>query len=185
MTTLLPQIDLPQPILARAATDNDRAILERLWLIFRHHMSTYSHALPTPDGTYRSERLHRSFSDPSWNTWILTASEHPIGFCLTRAMNKPVHVVNSFFIVAPARGAGVGTAFLRAVVNETPGTWSVAYQDANKAAARFWPSVAAAVAGDFNLEHRPVPGHPQLPPDAWVTFRVNPHESAGRERRTR
>ncbi|MGL5819118.1 MAG: GNAT family N-acetyltransferase [Phycicoccus sp.] len=159
------------------ATPDDRATVEQLWQIFRHHMSTYDRTLPAPDGTYCSERLRRAFSNRSWDAWILTAGEHPIGFCLTRAMNEPVRVVNSFFVVAPARGVGIGTAFLRAVASAKPGTWSVAYQDANTAAARFWPTVAAAVGVDVDLEHRPVPGKPHLPPDTWATFRVAPPDS--------
>jgi predicted acetyltransferase len=91
---------------------------------------------------------------------------------LVRSLDEPTKVINSFFIVAPARGGGVGTEFVRAIVTTTPGRWSVAYQDANAAAAAFWPRVAARIDPGRQLDHRPVPGRPELPPDAWVTFDV-------------
>lgn len=179
-------MDLPQPIEARLATEDDRATLERLWTIFRHDMSTYTRSLPNADGTYRSERLEQSLTDASWDAWIVTAGVHPIGFCLTRAMDEPVHVVNSFFIVAPARRAGLGNAFLRVVVRATPGTWTVAYQDDNTAAAWFWTAAAAAFDNNWRLDHRPVPGDARRSPDVWATFRVEPQEprSTSRDRRT-
>ncbi|MGY4718895.1 GNAT family N-acetyltransferase [Naumannella huperziae] len=160
------------PLIVRPAREGDRVPLERLWLIFRHEMSRWTGALPDPDGSYRSERLLLSLSSPSWAAWLLTAGDHPIGFCLTRAMDTPVRIVTSFFVVVPARRAGAGTALLRGVVTADPGTWSVAYQDANAAAARFWTKVASAYDPHHSLERRRVPGKPDLPPDCWVTFRV-------------
>jgi len=102
MSTHLSPADLPQPVIARCATAGDRRPLKRLWLIFRHEMSIYTRALPNPDGTYRSERLLLGLSDPSWRAWMLTADDRPIGFTLVRALDQPVHVLTSFFIVAPA-----------------------------------------------------------------------------------
>lgn len=88
MRTLPPQPDLPTPLVIRRATTGDRDPLERLWLIFRHDMSAYSRALPNPDGTYRSERLLRGLSDPSWRAWILTAADRPVGFALVRGLDQ-------------------------------------------------------------------------------------------------
>jgi predicted acetyltransferase len=144
--------------------------LERLWLIFCHEMSIYTRALPNPDGTYRSERLLLGMSDPSWRAWMLTADDRPIGFALVRALDQPVHVLTSFFIVAPARRRWLGLQFARATIGAGPGKWTVAYQDANTAAAQFWPKLAAGFDSDWTLEHRPAPTRPDLPPDAWVTF---------------
>jgi predicted acetyltransferase len=172
MTTLEAPSFLPRPVVARPATTDDHPALGRLWLLFRHHMSTYTRALPDPDGTYGCERLRRATSDPTWNAWMLTAADHPLGFALTRAMDEPVRVINSFFLVGPARGHGLGQCFARAVARASPGTWTVAYQDGNIAAARFWARVAARLDPGWWLQHRPVPGRPDLPPDAWVTFRA-------------
>ncbi len=170
MTTLSPQPDLPTPVLMRRAIADDWTRLERLWLIFRHEMSAYSHALPDPDGTYRRERLLNGVRDPAWAAWILTAGDHPCGFALARALDQPVHVLNSFFVVAPARRHGLGLQFAGAVVTANPGRWAVAFQDTNTVAARFWPKLAASFSSNWTQEHRPVPGRPDLPPDTWVTF---------------
>jgi predicted acetyltransferase len=173
MTTLSPPPDLPTPVVVRRAAGGDRTPLERLWLIFRHEMSTHTHGLPNRDGTYRRERLLLGLSDPSWTAWILAAGDHPIGFALVRALDQPVHVLNSFFVVAPARRRGLGLQFARAVVAANPGRWTVAFQGANTAATRFWPRLAASFTSDWDLEYRPVPDRPDLPPDTWVTFEAD------------
>lgn len=174
MRTLHTTAPLARPVLARLATPHDTDALERLWLVFRHHMSTYTGELPRPDGRYRSDRLDRALADPTWNAWMLTAGQHPIGFALTRSLDEPTKVINSFFVVTPARRDGLGTAFARAIVTHSPGRWSVAYQDPNHAAAAFWPRIAAGFDPEHQLERRPVPGKPHLPPDVWVTFDVLP-----------
>lgn len=143
--------------------------------MFRHEMSAHTRALPNPDGSYRSERLHRALTDPSWSAWILTAGQHPIGLALARALDEPVHVLNSFFVVTPARRRGIGSSFARAVIDgHSGGTWAVAFQDTNTAAARFWPALAGSYDRAWTLEHRRNPDRPELPPDAWVTFRSGP-----------
>ncbi len=49
----------------------------------------------------------------------------------------------------------------------------VAFQDANRGAAAFWRRVAEdASPGAWSLEHRDVPGRPELPPDAWIVLDV-------------
>lgn len=173
MTTLSPQPDLPSPVLARRATVSDQAPLDMLWLIFRHDMSAYTRALPDRDGTYRRERLLLGLTDQAWSAWILAADDHPIGFALVRALDQPVHVLNSFFVVAPARRRGLGLRFARAVIQADPGRWTVAFQDANTAATRFWPRLAASFTSDWDLEYRPVPDRPDLPADTWVTFETD------------
>lgn len=173
MTTLTTHLELPQPITARPTVAADEAALRRLWLLFRHHMSTYDRALPAVDGSYRSERLERALTDHSWSAWLLTAGEHPVGFALTRAMDEPIHVLNSFFLVAPARRGGLGLRFARVVLSATPGNWAVAYQDANEAAVRLWPAVAASFGDGWIREYRAIPGRPELRPDTWVTFAVD------------
>lgn len=140
MTTLQSHLDLP--VTARLARPEDHLALRHLWLLFRHDMSRFSATLPFADGTFRSERLDAALhSEPGWRTWILTAGDHPIGFALVRAADQPVRILNSFFLVAGARRAGLGLQFARAVVADEPGEWAVAYQEQNRAAAEFWTRV--------------------------------------------
>ena len=179
MTTTFAPSDLPAPLIVRRATPRDREVLERLWLLFRHEMSAFSGALPKPDGSYPRDRLDAGLTESSWSAWLLTAADHPVGFALVRAVDEPVCVLNSFFLVSPARRRGIGTHFASSVIAATPGAWAIAYQDDNVAAAGFWPGVAARFDPDWRLEHRPVPGRSDRPPDAWVTFRA-PKESPSR-----
>jgi predicted acetyltransferase len=172
MSDQVPSTDLPMPLTARPTTRSDRAALERLWLLFRHDMSAVNGDLPRADGSYRSERLEHVLSGtPGWLGWILTAADRPLGFAIVRALDQPVRVINSFFVVAAARRCGTGSAFARAVVSSHPGRWTVAHQDRNSAAARFWPAVAAALDLDWTSAYQPVPGQPDAPPDPQALLR--------------
>ncbi|HTJ69272.1 MAG TPA: GNAT family N-acetyltransferase [Actinospica sp.] len=159
---------------AAPADPADRVLLERLWLLFRHDMSVYTHALPGPDGTFRSDRLHAALTDPGWAAYVFHLDGHPAGFALVRGLGGPgPTVLNSFFLVNAARRRGHGIPAALDVLRRSPGSWEVAFQDANTAAVAFWPRVAEAAAGEgWHLEHRPVAGRPEIPADAWICFTV-------------
>jgi predicted acetyltransferase len=158
----------------RRASAADRPVAERLWLMFRHDMSEFSGQLPNPDGTFRAERLAAAFDDRNWACYIFTGPEdRPAGFAIVRGLASPVRVLSSFFVVRSVRRAGVGLQAVRAIVAENPGPWTVAFQDANAAAVRFWRRAAEEVAdGDWSEERKAVPGRPDLPPDTWISFEV-------------
>lgn len=157
----------------RRATAADRPVLERLWLMFSHDMSEFRGGLPHPDGAFRSERLVASFTDPGWAPYLLTCGDLPAGLALVRALDQPTRVLNSFFVVRGARRGGVGLSAVQQVTDRHPGSWEVAFQDANQAAVRFWRRAAAEIAGPaWTEERRAVPGRPELPPDVWISFRA-------------
>lgn len=178
------------PLGVRRATPADRTLLERLWPVFRHDMSDVSGELPGPDGRFRDDRLLAALDDlgrdadadrcgpVSWRAYLATtrsggAEPRPVAFALVRGLDAPVRVLSAFFVVRPARRSGVGLAFASAVLRDVPGRWEIAFQDANQAAARFWPRVARSLAGDsWDVEHRPVPGRPEVPADAWLRLTV-------------
>jgi len=62
---LTPSTPLP-PVDVRRAAAQDRPVLERLWLLFRHDLSRFTGDLPRADGTYRSERLEAALTNPGW-----------------------------------------------------------------------------------------------------------------------
>lgn len=163
-------MDLNTPTLrVRPTIADDRELLERLWLLFRHDMSFVDGALPDARGRYRSERLESAMSDPTWCGHLATRDGSPVGFALVRGLDSPVRVLNSFFVVAADRRRGTGRKLARHVLQSVPGAWEVAFQDANPAASAFWPRVADDVApGSWSIEHRAVPGRPELPPDTWL-----------------
>ncbi|KUO18392.1 GNAT family N-acetyltransferase [Streptomyces dysideae] len=156
----------------RPATPADRPALERLWLMFRHDMSEFGGQLPNPDGTFRSERLEAAFSgDVDWAAYLVSRGGHPVGFALVRGLSGATRVLNSFFVVRGARRTGVGMRAVRDVVARHPGQWTIAFQDDNTGAVRFWRRVAEALApGDWTEERRSVPQRADLAPDVWVSF---------------
>ncbi|MFE5340765.1 GNAT family N-acetyltransferase [Isoptericola sp. NPDC056578] len=99
--------------------------------------------------------------------------ERPVAFALVRGLDAPTRVLSAFFVVRAARQQGVGRDVAAAVLRDVPGPWEIAFQDANAAAAAFWPRVATDVAGDaWSVTHRAVPGRPDVPPDAWLSLSV-------------
>ena len=157
----------------RLATEADRPMLERLWLMFRHDMSEFGDQLPHSDGTFRDERLRAAFTDPDWAAYLLLSRDRPAGLALVRGLTGPKHVLNSFFVVRGARRAGIGLRAAREVATRHPGRWEVAFQDDNEVAVFFWRRVAAEIAGEkWAEERRAVPGQPGLPPDVWISFEV-------------
>ncbi|MGW2829480.1 GNAT family N-acetyltransferase [Streptomyces sp. NPDC001286] len=157
----------------RLATARDRLVVERLWLMFRHDLSGFRGVLPNPDGTFRGDRIEAAFTQDGWAPYLFLRDDRPAGFAFVRALEGPVRVLNSFFVVRGARGEGVGLRAVREVVARHPGPWEVAFQYDNEAAVRFWRRVARELAGDaWSEEARPVPDRPGLPPDAWISFAV-------------
>ncbi|MEV6836609.1 GNAT family N-acetyltransferase [Streptomyces sp. NPDC051133] len=157
----------------RLATAEDRPTVERLWLMFRHDLSEFHGVLPGADGGFRSDRLEHAFTAPGWVPYLLACGERPAGLAFVRGLDGPVRVLNSFFVVRGARRRGIGLRAVREVLGRHPGPWEIAFQEDNRAAVCFWERVAEDVAGGaWTRELRPVPGRPELPPDAWISFAV-------------
>lgn len=155
----------------RLATAADRPVLERLWLMFRHDLSEFRGALPSPDGTFRNDRLRAAFEDRDWAAYLLTSDARPVGLAVIRGLTGPTRVLNSFFVVRGMRRSGIGLRAVRDLTGRHPGPWQVAFQDDNMTAVRFWRRVASDMAGDtWTEERRPVPDRPELPPDVWISF---------------
>ncbi|MFJ9536046.1 GNAT family N-acetyltransferase [Streptomyces sp. NPDC101225] len=155
----------------RPATAQDRPVVERLWLMFRHDLSDHAGVLPGPDGTFRSDRVDSAFTQAGWAPYLFLRADRPLGFAFVRGLDGPARVLNSFFVVRGARREGIGTRAVHDVVVRHPGPWEVAFQYANAPAVRFWRSVAAQLApGAWSEETRPVPDRPDLAPDAWISF---------------
>jgi predicted acetyltransferase len=158
----------------RRAGAEDRVMLERLWLMFRHDLSEFQGQLPRPDGSYRTEWLEKVLTgDPEWAGYLVYDGESPIGFCFMRALAQPVRVLNAFFMVRPARRQGLGFRSVLDVLRHHPGPCEVAFQQNNDKAVRFWRRVATELSGDaWTEEQRPIAGRPEATPDSWISFKV-------------
>ncbi|AQZ61624.1 GNAT family N-acetyltransferase [[Actinomadura] parvosata subsp. kistnae] len=159
------------PVTVRPMTAADHPVAERLWLMFRHDMADFQGGLPSPDGTYHSDRLRAALKGDDWIAYLFTSGDSPVGFAFVRALSGPERVLNSFFIVRGARRSGIGLTVVREVIARHPGRWRIAFQDANTAGVAFWRRVATELAGDAWTEERlPVPHRPDAPPDVWISF---------------
>ncbi|MEU9454048.1 GNAT family N-acetyltransferase [Streptomyces sp. NPDC048277] len=160
-------------VFARPAGPEDRPVVERLWLMFRHDLSEFRGILPHPDGTFRGDRVEAAFSAPDWAAYLLVRGERPVGLAFVRGLGGPTRVLNSFFVVRGARRSGIGLRGVREILARHPGRWEIAFQYENPGAVAFWRRVATEAAGDaWTEEPRPVPDRPELPPDVWISFEV-------------
>jgi len=165
----------PEDVTIEAAGEHHRDALNHLWTVFRHEMSVHTGELPDAGGRYRRGRLDSALArEPGWQAWIAMTSSHPVGFAVARALDEPVHVLTSFFVVAPVRRGGLGSRLATTVMRAHPGRWRIAYQDANVAAARFWSALAADLDPEWTCERLPVPGRHELPPDSWISLTTVP-----------
>jgi predicted acetyltransferase len=160
------------PFTVVPAKSAHRPVLEQLWVMFSHDMSAFSGALPDAHGRFRQERLVAAFDDPGRAAYLLQLERSAVGLAIVRGLEADERVISSFFLVHGARGAGHGRAAIREITHSHPGRWTVAYQDANAVAGRFWTAVASEADEHWTLDRRAVPGRPDLPPDAWVRFTV-------------
>ncbi|WP_031063897.1 GNAT family N-acetyltransferase [Streptomyces sp. NRRL WC-3742] len=159
------------PDVVRIAKDDDRSVMERLWLMFRHDLSEFDELLPNPDGSFRDEWLHQAFTDDDRVPYLITCDDRPAGLAFVRGLAGPTRVLNSFFIVRGVRRRGIGLKAVQEVLARHPGPWEIAFQDTNVTAVHFWRRVATQTVGDaWTEDRRPVPGRPNLPPDVWISF---------------
>ncbi|MFL6116617.1 MAG: GNAT family N-acetyltransferase [Catenulispora sp.] len=155
---------------ADGADAADRALLERLWSLFRHDMTEFTGGLPNPDGTFPGAWLGSALDDENWAAHLAFVNDRPVGFAFVRALEQPVRVLNSFFIVRGARRGGHGIQLARYVLAAHPGPWEIAFQEANVKGARFWRRLAQQVApGAWHEEERPA-SRPELPPNVWIVI---------------
>ena len=119
-STLLPPHPLSTFNVRRAGAE-DRPVLERMWLLFRHDLSRFTGDLPRADGTFRSERLDAALTSPGWAAFLACCEDAPVGFACVRSLERQPFILNSFFVVAAARGTGVSSALAHQVVTTFPG----------------------------------------------------------------
>lgn len=162
----MPSQDHLEPVTAAGVL-----VLERLWQLYRHDMSEFTGSWPDQNGLFRATRLHAYLEDERCDAYLLRYGAAPAGFVTVRVLPEPKRI-GDFFVIRRVRGLGAGRHAALAVIRARPGDWEIAFQDSNTRAARFWRRIATEVAGDqWREEHRPVPGKPHVPPDAWIMFR--------------
>ncbi|MGZ6792613.1 MAG: GNAT family N-acetyltransferase [Mycobacteriales bacterium] len=153
----------------------DRAVLERLWQLYRHDLSEFRGTLPGADGAFPADRLDASLEDPARQVHLVVHGGAPAGFAVVQRLPDGRHGLYEFFVVRAARRQGLARETALALLAVHPGPWQIAFQEENPGAARLWRRLAQEVAGEAVVEERrAVPGKPHLPPDVFLLFDVPP-----------
>jgi predicted acetyltransferase len=159
-------------------------VLERLWQLYRHDLSEFRISMvPEADGTYPLRHLPDYLDHPDHTAYLLHPAaddDRPIGFALLAGLETGPRSIHEFFVVRALRGRGVGYDAAVELLSRHPGTWEIAFQEENPAAARFWRRIIADTADTWHEERHPVPGTPELPPDVVITFDANKVSASSR-----
>lgn len=132
-----------------------------------HRSCPSRHLGPDARGSFRDERLRAALHEPGWLAHLATTDGHPVGFALVRGAETPVRVMNSFFVVNAVGRRGLGAALAASVLRSSPGRWELR---SRRRTVRQPRSGVVSRTGTWTVELRPVPGCPDVPPDAWVTL---------------
>jgi predicted acetyltransferase len=156
-------------VIVREVGEESRQVIERLAQLERHDLSEFRGTLPNDDGLYAIPWLPLFFEEPERRSYLIHFDGALAGFTLTRPLEAEATSITAFFIVRALRRKGVGHQAALLLLRQQPGRWGIAFQEANRGAARFWRRVATdAVDSDWVEDPRPVPGKPGEPPDIWI-----------------
>lgn len=153
-------------------TDEQWPVVEQLWQLYQHDLSEFRGTLPNDAGRFKPGRLPTYADDPDTCGYLIRGETALAGFAIVHGLSRQPKTLAEFFVVRAARRRRIGRAAALAVLARHPGSWEIAFQEENPAAARFWRGIAAIAAVSSREERRPVPGKPAIPPDVWLTLTV-------------
>ena len=157
----------------RPFTDEDRAVVERLWQLYRHDLSEHRDSHPDASGLFKPGRLPTFFGDPDRCGYLVIRGGLPVGFALVQGVASGPRTIAEFFVVRSVRRQGVGRAVASELLRRHPGDWEIGFQEENRGAPEFWRGVVTDLVGETCREElRPVPGKPHIPADHVLVFRV-------------
>lgn len=146
-----------------------RALIERLGQLERHDLSEFRGYVPDADGIFAFDRLPLFFSEPDRRVYLIQHGTTVAGFATTRELPDGSTSIGAFFVVRALRKQKVGHRAALALLRQHPGAWSIAFQENNAGAARFWRRLATSVVGQaWKEEVRPIPDKPDATPDTWI-----------------
>nr|WP_255430218.1 GNAT family N-acetyltransferase [Streptomonospora sp. PA3] len=111
-----------------------------------HDLSEHRGGGPSPHATFDYPYLDHYFTEEAREAFFIASAGRLAGFALTRLLDDRVRHVAEFFILRGRRRHGLGRAAAHLLFRRRPGTWELAFDHANRPAARFWPGAVDAVA---------------------------------------
>ncbi|MFY0407918.1 GNAT family N-acetyltransferase [Solicola sp. PLA-1-18] len=149
----------------------DQRVVESLWQLYAYDLSEFRRTMPDAMGRFKSSWLDEAWTDDSAAVCLTRLSGVPAGFALVAGLGEgQPKRVRAFFVARGARASGLGWWLATELTNRFPGRWSIAFQEENPTAARFWRRWSNSGFNEVTEERRPVPGKPDLPPDVWLSF---------------
>lgn len=152
-------------------TEEHKHVLANLLQFYRYDFSPIRGYDLTSHGTFVYRYLDHYFTEDGREACFITADSQLAGFTMTRQVGGSACEVAEFFVARRHRRHGVGRQAAHQMFRRHPGEWLLAFDHANLAAARFWPSVVAAIADG------PVGCSDRYPPEVsypgtWLRFSV-------------
>jgi hypothetical protein len=162
----------PPDTVLRPVADDEWPIVAWLWQAFRQDLAGIVQGLPYADGRYQAGPL-RAFPLADTAGYLVrrphpnTGDEAPVAFALVDGLAAGPRTVVGFWVAPPLRRTGLGRQIALDVLARHPGPWEIGFQHENRSAGAFWRRVADAAFGAAGWIEvaRPVPGHPDVPPD--------------------
>jgi predicted acetyltransferase len=151
-----------------------RPVLDRLWQLYKHDLSEFRDSQPNEEGLFVGSRgIDQLLGDGGHEAALVYAEEQLVGFVIVGGLHGSRRDISEFFIVRSWRRKGISAKVAEGIIRRHPGPWQIAFQENNVVAARFWRSLAEKLTkGAYDLELRPVPNKPHVPPDTWLSFEV-------------
>jgi predicted acetyltransferase len=143
----LPKIDVV------VAAPIERPILENLFQLYTHDFSVHwagtSKGELDADGRFAPYPLEHYWRDADRIPLLFRREGNLVGCALLNSASplggSIEHNMAEFFVVRKHRGAGVGAAAARAILDRYPGEWTIAVARKNVDALAFWRKVLASV----------------------------------------
>jgi predicted acetyltransferase len=154
--------------------ESSRPTLDRLWQLYKHDLSEFRDSQPNADGVFVTTRgIDELLANGGHEATLIYAEDQLVGFVIVGGLSGSRRDISEFFILRSWRRKGVSAKVAEAVIRRHRGSWQIAFQENNLVAARFWRSLADKLThGVFEVELRPVPNKPHVPPDTWISFEI-------------
>lgn len=128
----------------KAATSEEKPVLERLWQLYIYDFSEFEHADLDDRGLYDSHFLSLYFTEGDRYPFLVRVNGSLAGFVLVNnhtVLPDAKFSIAEFFIARKYRRAGIGTKVAMEIFDRFKGRWEVREISNNLPAQAFWRKV--------------------------------------------